>query len=69
MKIKHKLLLDYTHTTVDGKIITLKSGSIIIDYTHPDGSISLDKKVIDSNPNYFEPFDWKNELYLYIKKN
>lgn len=67
MKIKHKLLSDYQFIS-DSKIITLiKAGTIIENYIYKD--ISIDKEIIDSNPQYFEIFDWKNELVLFMKMN
>jgi hypothetical protein len=69
MKIKHKLLSDYSHIAKDGRIITIKAGSILENYKYQDENILFDKRIVDTNPKYFELFDWKNEFHIYMKKN
>ena len=67
MKIKHKLLEDYQLITNENKIVSIKAGTIIENYTY-DG-IELDSSIIDSNTNYFEILNWKNELIIFMKKS
>lgn len=67
MNLKHKLLSDYQFISDDKKITIIKSGTIIENYTCD--KIVLDKVVVDSNPQYFEVFDWKSELILFMKKS
>jgi hypothetical protein len=67
MKIKHKLLEDYQLITNGNKIVSIKAGTIIENYTY-DG-IELDSSIIDSNTNYFEILNWKNELIIFMKKS
>ena len=66
MKIKHKLLSDYQLITTENKIVLIKSGTIIENYTYE--GIEIDKSIIDSNTNYFEIMNWKNELIIFMKK-
>ena len=67
MKIKHKLLSDYQLITTENKIVLIKSGTIIENYTYE--GIEIDKSIIDSNTNYFEIMSWKNELIIFMKKS
>lgn len=67
MKIKHKLLSDYQLITTENKIVLIKSGTIIENYTYE--GIEIDKSIIDSNTNYFEIMNWKNELTIFMKKS
>ena len=67
MKIKHKLLSDYQLITTENKIVLIKSGTIIENYTYE--GIEIDKSIIDSNTNYFEIMNWKNELIIFMKKS
>lgn len=71
MKIKHKLLADYQYTTSDKKIIVLKTGTILEEYSYKlkGDSIQIDKDIIDANPELFILIDWKSELLTYIKAN
>jgi predicted ribosome quality control (RQC) complex YloA/Tae2 family protein len=71
MKIKHKLLADYQYTTSDKKIIVLKSGTILEEYSYKlkGDSIQIDKDIIEANPELFILIDWKSELLTYIKAN
>jgi DNA repair exonuclease SbcCD ATPase subunit len=71
MKIKHKLLADYQYVTPDKKIFPIKAGTIIDEYIYKvkDELIPIDKDIIDNNPDFFEPVDWKYELLLHIKSN
>lgn len=71
MKIKHKLLSDYQYTNTDKKIFLIKSGTIIEEYIYKlkGESITIDKEIIDANPEIFSTIDWKAELLAYIKAN
>ena len=69
MKIKHKLLSDYQFLSNDKKIFLIKSGTIIEQYTYKVKSenISIDKEVVDANPQLFQIIDWKAEMLSYMK--
>jgi DNA repair exonuclease SbcCD ATPase subunit len=69
MKIKHKLLSDYQFLSPDKKIFLIKSGTIIEEYIYKvkGDSISIDKEVVDANPQIFQIIDWKAELLSYMK--
>lgn len=69
MKIKHKLLSDYQFLSNDKKIFLIKAGTIIEHYTYKVKSenISIDKEVVDANPQLFQIIDWKAEMLLYMK--
>lgn len=69
MKIKHKVLKDFQHITPDKKIVILKSNSIIEEYIYKtkNDSISIEKDIIDNNPEYFQNIDWKAELLSHLK--
>ena len=71
MKIKHKLLSDYQYTNADKKIFLIKSGTIIEEYIYKlkGESITIDKEIIDANPEIFSTIDWKAELLAFIKAN
>ena len=71
MKIKHKLLSDYQYTNTDKKIFLIKSGTIIEEYIYKlkGESITIDKEIIDANPEIFSTIDWKAELLAFIKAN
>ena len=68
--MKHKVLKDF-QLLIDKKIIILKSGTTLIDYKYitKTDNISLEKEVVDQNPDFFTIIDWKTELLLYIKLN
>lgn len=69
MRIKHKLLSDYQYTTPDKKIFLIKSGTILEEYVYKvkNESITIDRDIIDNNPDFFEVVDWKYELMTYMK--
>jgi DNA repair exonuclease SbcCD ATPase subunit len=69
MKIKHKLLSDYQYVSPDKKIFLIKSGTIIDEYVynHKDGTMSLDKELVEANPQLFSPVDWKSELISHLR--
>lgn len=69
MKIKHKLLSDYQFLSNDKKIFLIKAGTIIEQYTYKVKSenISIDREVVDANPQLFQIIDWKAELLSYMK--
>lgn len=71
MNIKHKLLSDYQHTTYDKKIFLIKSGTILENYIYKikGEEIEVDREIVDANPQYFQPVDWKQELVSYMKSN
>lgn len=69
MKIKHKLLSDYQYVSPDKKIFLIKSGTIIDNYVYKyrEGSMTLDKELVEANPQLFSPVDWKSELISHLK--
>ena len=69
MRIKHKLLSDYQYIAADKKIFLIKAGTIIIEYQYnlKETSISIDRDIIEANPQIFSPIDWQSELLIYIK--
>jgi hypothetical protein len=69
MKIKHKLLADYQYTTPDKKIFLIKSGTIIEEYFYKvkGENISIDREVVEANPELFDPVDWKAELLTFMR--
>jgi hypothetical protein len=71
MKIKHKLLSDYQYTNNDKKIFFIKSGTIIEEYIYSlkGEPISIDREIIEANPQIFEIVDWKSELLSYMRVN
>lgn len=71
MGIKHKVLKDFQFVTNDKKIVILKAKTVLENYkyTTKNDSIILEKDVIDNNPDFFSPIDWKEELNTYIKQN
>lgn len=68
---KHKAIKDFQLITSDKKIFILKSGSIIEDYrfVSKDIDITIDEDLINSNPEYFQEIDWKQDLNSYLKVN
>jgi len=71
MSLKHKVLKDFQFVTVDKKIVVLKAKTVLENYKYKtkNDSISLEKDVVDNNPEFFAPIDWKEELNTYIKQN
>jgi hypothetical protein len=71
MGIKHKVLKDFQLVTNDKKIVILKAKTVLENYKYitKNDSITLEKDVIDNNPDFFSPIDWKEELNTYIKQN
>lgn len=71
MPIKHKVLKDFQFLTPDKKIIILKAKSTIIDYKYVTKTedLTLERDIIDNNPDFFSLIDWKEELNSYIKQN
>ena len=71
MKIRHKLLSDYQYVSNDKKIFLIKSGTIINEYNYSlkNDILPLDREIVDSNPDLFEPIDWKSELLIHLKQN
>jgi len=69
MKIKHKLLSDYQFLSSEKKIFLIKSGTIIEEYLYKikNESISIDKQIVDANPEIFQIIDWKAEMLSYMK--
>jgi DNA repair exonuclease SbcCD ATPase subunit len=69
MKIKHKLLSDYQFLSIEKKIFLIKSGTIIEEYLYKikNESISIDKQIVDANPEIFQIIDWKVEMLSYMK--
>lgn len=69
MKIKHKLLSDYQFLSSEKKIFLIKSGTIIEEYLYKvkNENISLDKEIVDANPEIFQIVDWKSELLIHMK--
>lgn len=71
MSIKHKVLKDFQLVTSDKKIIILKAKSLLIDYkyTTKNDTVLVEKEVVDNNPDFFSPVDWKEELINCLKQN
>lgn len=69
MKIKHRLLSDYPYITDTKKIINIKSGVILEEYFFKDENLLIDKEIVDSNPDFFQIIEWKEELLIWLKKN
>lgn len=69
MKIKHKLLSDYQFLSNEKKIFLIKSGTIIEEYFYrvKNENISIDKEIVDANPEIFQIVDWKSELLTHMK--
>ena len=72
MSIKHKVIQDFQLTTDDKKIIVLKSGTVLVDYTYitkNKENLTIDKEIIDNNVLFFKPINWKEELNTYLRQN
>lgn len=70
MKIKHKILKDFQYVAPDKKITILKSGSVIEEFIYRTKAetILLDRDVVNSNSEYFQPIDWKQDLLAFMKQ-
>lgn len=71
MKMKHKIIKDFSYISADKKITLLKSGTMIEDFMYrtKTESILLDRDVVNSNPDYFQIIDWKQDLLAHMKQN
>ncbi len=71
MKMKHKIIKDFSYISADKKITLLKSGTMIEDYMYrtKTESILLDRDVVNSNADYFQMIDWKQDLLAHMKQN
>ena len=71
MKLKHKVIKEFQFLTEDKKILILKVNTILEEYvyTQKDDSITIDKDIVDNNPEFFLEVDWKTELLSYLKSN
>lgn len=71
MNIKHKVLKDFQTTSPDGKIVIIKSGSVLEEYkfTSKGDSFIVDKTLIDNNPEFFEIITWKDQLTTLLKQS
>ena len=71
MSLKHKVLKDFQFVTTDKKIVVIKAKTVLENYKYKikNDSIFLEKDVVDNNPEFFAPIDWKEELNIYIKQN
>lgn len=71
MKMKHKIIKDFSYISTDKKITLLKSGTMIEDFMYrtKTESILLDRDVVNSNPDYFQMIDWKQDLLAHMKQN
>ena len=70
--MKHKVIQDFQLTTDDKKIIVLKSGTVLVDYTYSTKnkeSLTIDKEIIDNNDLFFKSINWKEELNTYLRQN
>ena len=70
--MKHNVIQDYQFVTTDKKIVILKSGVTLENYTYSikgKDSIHIDKDIIDNNISFFKPIDWKEELTIFLKQN
>lgn len=71
MKIKHKIIKDFPYISPDKKITLLKSGTIIEDFIYrtKTESILIDRDVVNSNADYFQSIDWKQDLLTFMKQS
>lgn len=71
MNIKHKIVKDFQFLSEDKKIVILKAGVVIESYIYKSKSdeIKIDPDIVNSNPQYFLPVDWKQELISYMRQN
>jgi hypothetical protein len=71
MAVKHKVLKDFQLLTNDKKIIVLKAKTVLEDYKYvtKNDNVLVEKDIIDNNPDFFSPIDWKEELNSYLRQN
>lgn len=71
MKIKHKIIKDFPYVSPDKKITLLKSGAILEDFIYrtKTESLLLDRDVVNSNSDFFQNIDWKQDLLGFMKQN
>lgn len=71
MKLKHKVIKEFQFLTSDKKILILKVNTVLEEYIYSqkDEKISIDKDIVDNNPEFFQEVDWKAELLSYLKTN
>ena len=71
MAVKHKVLKDFQLLTNDKKIIVLKAKTVLEDYKYvtKNDNVLVEKDIIDNNPDFFSPIDWKEELNTYLRQN
>jgi len=71
MSVKHKVLKDFQLLTNDKKIIVLKAKTVLEDYKYvtKNDNVLVEKEIIDNNPDFFAPIDWKEELNTYLRQN
>jgi len=69
MKIKHKVVKEFQYLSPDKKIFILKIGAILEEYIYKVKTelIPIDKAIIDNNPEFFDPIDWKAELLTFMR--
>lgn len=71
MKLKHKVIKEFQFLTDDKKILILKINTVLEEYVYSqkDENITIDKDIVDNNPEFFQEVDWKAELLSYLKSN
>jgi hypothetical protein len=71
MSVKHKVLKDFQLLTNDKKIIVLKAKTVLEDYKYitKSDNVLVEREIIDNNPDFFSPIDWKEELNTYLRQN
>jgi DNA repair exonuclease SbcCD ATPase subunit len=71
MAVKHKVLKDFQLLTNDKKIIVLKAKTVLEDYKYvtKNDNVLVEREIIDNNPDFFAPIDWKEELNTYLRQN
>ena len=71
MSVKHKVLKDFQLLTNDKKIIVLKAKTVLEDYKYvtKNDNVLVEREIIDNNPDFFSPIDWKEELNTYLRQN
>lgn len=71
MKLKHKVIKEFQFLTDDKKILILKINTVLEEYVYSqkDENITIDKEIVDNNPEFFKEVDWRAEFLLYLKIN
>jgi hypothetical protein len=71
MAVKHKVLKDFQLLTNDKKIIVLKAKTVLEDYKYvtKNDNVLVEREIIDNNPDFFSPINWKEELNTYLRQN